>query len=224
VHHDANVEKKQMQIKGNRSLSSRLWLDRQVNDPYVKKAHADGYRSRAAFKLIEMDEKFHLTAKAKLIVDLGAAPGSWSQVLSRRTSPDTKICAIDLLHFDPIDNKVQQFVGDFEDETNQSAIMNYLNGKADLVVSDMAPSTIGHAQTDHIRIMQLASIAHSFAMDVLKKNGTFLTKIFQGGNEKLFAEKLKKDFQKVCFFKPKSSRSLSSEIYIIAMGFNEKCN
>ncbi|MDR1334459.1 MAG: RlmE family RNA methyltransferase [Holosporaceae bacterium] len=207
-----------MKIKGNRSLSSRLWLNRQINDPYVKLAQREGYRSRAAFKLIEMDDKYHLIRNAKCIVDLGAAPGGWSQVLAQRSSPEVKIAAVDLLPFHPLE-KVQLFQGNFEDL--QDAILDYLGQKADLVVSDMAPSTIGHPQTDHLRIMNLVEGAYSFAENALQKGGTFLAKVFQGGKEKLLTELLKKDFQKVCFFKPKSSRSLSSEVYIVAMGFQK---
>jgi 23S rRNA (uridine2552-2'-O)-methyltransferase len=209
-----------MKIKGNRSLSSRLWLDRQVNDPYVKLAQREGYRSRAAFKLMEADDKYHLIENAKYIVDLGAAPGGWSQVLAQRSPADAKIVAIDLLPFHPIE-KVRQFCGDFENF--QSAVTDYLGQKADLVVSDMAPSTMGHAQTDHLRIMNLAESAYFFAENTLKKGGAFVAKIFQGGKEKSFAEMMKNDFQKDCFFKPKSSRNLSSEIYIVATGF-QKCN
>ncbi|MDR2781191.1 MAG: RlmE family RNA methyltransferase [Holosporaceae bacterium] len=209
-----------MKIKGNRSLSSRLWLDRQINDPYVKLAQKEGYRSRAAFKLMEMDDKFRLIKNAKHIVDLGAAPGGWSQVLAQRSADDAKIAAVDLLPFNPME-KVQQFLGDFENF--QTDIMDYLGQKADLIISDIAPSTIGHAQTDHLRIMNLVDSAYLFAENALQKGGAFIAKIFQGGKEKLFAEALKNDFQKVCFFKPKSSRNLSSEIYIVAIGF-QKCS
>jgi 23S rRNA (uridine2552-2'-O)-methyltransferase len=207
-----------MKIKGNRSLSSRLWLNRQINDPYVKLAQKEGYRSRAAFKLIEMDDKYRLIKNAKCIVDLGAAPGGWSQVLAQRSSSEAKIAAVDLLPFHPLE-KVQQFHGSFEDLSE--AILDYLGQKADLVASDMAPSTIGHPQTDHLRIMNLVEGAYLFTENALQKGGTFIAKIFQGGKEKPFVELLKKDFEKVCFFKPKSSRSLSSEVYIIAMGFKK---
>ncbi|MDR0632259.1 MAG: RlmE family RNA methyltransferase [Holosporaceae bacterium] len=207
-----------MKIRGNRKLSSRLWLDRHVHDVYVKRAHLEGYRSRAAFKLMELDDKFHLIKNAKRIVDLGAAPGGWSQVLASRSSQDARIAAIDLLPFDPLD-RVQQFCGDFENESNLLDIMNYLGQKADLIVSDMAPSTVGHAKTDHIQIMGLAESVRSFAMSSLGNTGAFVVKIFQGGREKLFFESLRENFLKVCFFKPKSSRSLSAEMYIVAMEF-----
>ena len=211
-----------MHITGNKSLSSRLWLDRQMRDPFVKQAHKDGYRSRAAFKLIEIDDKFHLIKNAKCIVDIGAAPGGWSQLLSQRSSDDARIAAIDLLQFAPLD-KVQQFFGDFENEKNQQRIIDYLGQKADLIVSDIAPSTMGHAQTDHLRMMRLVRSAYAFAENVLHEGGSFVAKIFQGGQEKAFLEQLKKDFDKAMFFKPKASRSLSVEIYVVAMGY-KKCN
>jgi 23S rRNA (uridine2552-2'-O)-methyltransferase len=211
-----------MKIKGKRSLSSRLWLEQQINDPYVKRARRDGYRSRSAFKLIEMDDKFHLIKNAKNIIDLGAAPGGWCQVLSQRSPSDTKIGAVDLLPFDPVD-KVKQFCGDFEVPNNRYEIINYLEQKADLIVSDMAPSATGHVQTDHIRIIKLAEGVHAFAHDTLQKEGSMVIKIFHGGREKSLIEDLKNDFRTACFFKPKSSRNCSAEIYIVAIGF-KKCN
>lgn len=207
-----------MKITGKRSLSSRLWLNRQLRDPYVKRAHEEGYRSRAAYKLIEIDEKFHLIKKAKCIIDLGAAPGGWSQYLSEKSDVMAKIAAIDLLRFAPIE-KVQQFIGDFEEQSNQNAIVEYLGQKADLIVSDMAPATLGHPQTDHLRVMRLVQSAYQFAEDMLTNNGAFVAKIFQGGTEKDFVDQLKKSFRHVQFFKPKASRSLSVEIYVIATGF-----
>ncbi|MDR1560974.1 MAG: RlmE family RNA methyltransferase [Holosporaceae bacterium] len=211
-----------MQIIGKRSLSSRLWLNRQLKDVYVKQARDGGYRSRAVFKLMEIDDKFRIIKNTKCIIDLGAAPGSWCQLLSQRSSDTAKIVAIDLLDFSAVE-KVQQFVGNFEDEKNQVKIMDYLRQKADLIVSDMASATSGHAQTDHLRIMQLACGAYSFAQNALQEGGSFVTKIFQGGREKAFFENIKKDFQKARFFKPKASRNLSSEIYIVATGF-KTCN
>lgn len=207
-----------MKITGKRSLSSRLWLNRQLRDPYVKRAHEEGYRSRAAYKLIEIDEKFNLIKKAKCIIDLGAAPGGWSQYLSEKSDVMAKIAAIDLLRFAPIE-KVQQFIGDFEEQSNQNAIVEYLGQKADLIVSDMAPATLGHPQTDHLRIMRLVQSAYQFAENMLTNNGAFVAKIFQGGTEKNFVDQLKKSFRHVQFFKPKASRSLSVEIYVIATGF-----
>lgn len=207
-----------MKITGKHSLSSRLWLNRQMHDPYVKKAHEEGYRSRAVFKLMEIDDKYHLIKNAKRIVDLGAAPGGWSQLLSERSCDEAKIAAIDLLNFDPI-YKVEQLIGDFEDKINQNTIIEYLNGKADLIVSDMAPATMGQAQTDHLRIMRLANSAYEFLLNTMIQNGSFVIKIFQGGQEKEFVQNLKQHFKCVQFFKPKSSRNLSVEIYIVAIGF-----
>ncbi len=207
-----------MQIKGKMSLSSRLWLDRQLNDPYVKLAHKEGYRCRAAYKLQEIDEKFKLIKKSKCIIDLGAAPGGWSQLLAQKSSSNAKIVAIDLLNFQPID-KVKIFIGDFEDSQNQKNIKEYLGEKADLIVSDMAPSTIGHAQTDHLRIMRLVSTAYDFVQEMLQPGGSFIAKIFMGGQEKSFLEKMKKNFSAVTFYKPKASRSLSVEIYVVGIGF-----
>ncbi|MDR0581151.1 MAG: RlmE family RNA methyltransferase [Holosporaceae bacterium] len=211
-----------MKIKGKRSLSSRLWLNRQLHDPYVKRAQLEGYRSRAAFKLMEIDDKFHLIQNAKYIIDVGAAPGGWSQVLSQRSPDNAKIAAIDLLPLSAL-GKVRQFCGDFECKNNQLDLLDYMRQGADLIVSDMAPSSIGHAQTEHVKIMSMAESVYAFAQNILRENGSLAIKIFQGGKEKLFQESLRKDFQNVCFFKPKSSRNVSAEIYIIALGFM-KCN
>ncbi len=210
-----------MKIKGKMSLSSRLWLNRQMNDPYVKLAHKEHYRSRAAYKLIEIDDKFKLIKKSKYMIDLGAAPGGWTQLLTQRASEGAKIVAIDLLKFDELPG-VQQFIGDFEDEENQKKIIDSLGHKANLIVSDMAPSTSGHAQTDHLRIMRLVNSAYDFALNTLEKGGSFVAKVFIGGKEKQFFERVKKDFKEAYFFKPKASRSSSVEIYII--GISLKCN
>jgi 23S rRNA (uridine2552-2'-O)-methyltransferase len=181
-------------------------------------ARRDGYRSRAAFKLMEIDDKFHLTENIKCAADLGAAPGGWCQVLSQRSSADTKIVASDLAIFDSVD-KVEQIVGDFEDEDVKRRLTAALDQKADLIVSDMAPSVIGHAATDHIRIMRLAEAARLFAEEVLKPGGAFVVKVFRGGGEKAFLESLKKNFRTARFFKPESSRDASAEIYAVATGF-----
>lgn len=211
--------RKVLKLKGKFSDSSRRWLTRQQNDPYVKKAVSEGYRSRAAFKLIEIDDKFHIIGGAKRVVDIGAAPGGWSQVLAQRSHPEAKIAAIDLLNFSTIDNKVQQFFGDFEDENLQKNVIDYLGDYADLIVSDMAPATLGHRQSDHWRIMGLVESAYYFAQNFLRNGGAFAAKIFHGGDEKEFFEKLKRDFRVAKFFKPKSSRSESVEIYVVAVGY-----
>lgn len=210
-----------MQIRGKRSLSSRLWLNRQVNDPYVKLAHKEGYRCRASYKLMEIDDKFKLIKKSKFIVDLGAAPGGWSQLLGQRSSDEAKIASVDLLNFDALP-KVQQFIGDFTNEEIQKNTINYLGRKADLIVSDMAPSTTGHPQTDHLKIMNLVSSAYDFALKTLATRGSFVAKIFMGGKEKSLFERIKKDFETACFFKPKASRDSSAEIYVVGISF--KCN
>lgn len=197
--------------------SSKRWVDRQHRDVYVKKANEEGYRSRAAFKLIEIDEKFKLIKKSKSIVDVGAAPGGWSQVLAER-SDDAKIVSVDILNFKPIE-KVQQVIGDFEDEKIQEKIIEFCKGKVDLVVSDIAPSTVGHRKSDHLRIMCLVEEVFEFTKNIIKRGGSFAAKIFQGGEEKQFHDSLKKYFKKVCFFKPKSSRKESVEIYIVAIDY-----
>jgi 23S rRNA (uridine2552-2'-O)-methyltransferase len=197
-----------------------MWLDRNIKDPYIKLARRDGYRSRAAFKLLEIDDKFRLIRSADRIVDLGAAPGGWSQVLSQRSSADAKILAVDILSFDSVE-KVERLCGDFEDGNIRRHMMDYLEQRANLVVSDMAPSTVGHAQTDHMRIMRLVENAYLFALDILEKEGSFVAKIFQGGREKFLFNSIKENFREVHFFKPKSSRNLSSEIYIVARGLNK---
>jgi len=208
-----------MKIIGKMSHSSRRWLDRQHSDLYVKKAVKEGYQSRAAYKLIEMDDKFHLIKNAKHIVDIGASPGGWCQVISQRSSDDVKIVAIDLLPFATIE-KVTQIIGDFEDEKIQQETIDFL-GTIDLIVSDIAPSTVGHRQSDHLRIMGLVESVYDFAQNTLKNGGSFVVKIFQGGEEKKFFDLIKKDFQKTHFFKPKSSRSDSSEIYIVALHYKK---
>lgn len=201
------------------SGSSRRWLDRQLRDPYVKQAVNEGYRSRAAYKLIEIDEKFHLIKNAKRIVDIGAAPGGWSQILAQRSSFDAKIAAIDLLKISPINDKVGIFLGDFENGELQKQVIDYLDDRADLIVSDMAPATLGHRQSDHLRIMGLVESAYSFAQNFLRKGGSFVAKIFQGGEEKAFFELVKSQFGVARFFKPKASRTESVEIYVVAIGY-----
>lgn len=211
--------KKTLMLNGKFSSSSRKWLTRQQNDPYVKRAVSEGYRSRAAYKLLEIDDKFRLIKGAKRIVDVGAAPGGWSQILAKRSGPEAKIAAIDLLQFAPIDDKVAQFFGDFEDENLQQAIVDFLGNSADLIVSDMAPATVGHRQSDHWRIMGLVESAYDFSQKILRTGGAFVAKIFHGSDEKGFFEKLKKDFETAKFFKPKSSRSESVEIYVVGVGY-----
>lgn len=206
-----------MKISGKRKLSSRRWIDRQQRDLYVKKAVSEGYRSRAAYKLLEIDDKFKFIKNSKIIIDIGAAPGGWSQVLIER-SDNAKIVAVDLLDFPSIVG-VKQVIGDFEDVSIQNEIINYCGDKVDLIVSDIAPSTVGHRRSDHLRIMRLVEDVFDFTQGIIIDGGNFVTKIFQGGEEKLFSDLLKNSFEKVCFFKPKSSRKESVEIYIIALHY-----
>ena len=200
-----------------RSESSTRWLQRQLNDPYVKQAKADGYRSRAAYKLIEMDEKFGLLKGASRIVDLGIAPGGWAQV-ARKVVPKAQVVGIDLLEVEPIDG-VEIFQMDFMDEDAPRVLEEALGGKADLVMSDMAANTVGHKQTDHLRTMGLVEAGAWFAVENLEKGGTFLAKVLAGGTDKDLLDLLKKHFKTVKHAKPPASRKGSSEWYVVAQGF-----
>ena len=200
-----------------RSESSTRWLQRQLNDPYVKQAKADGYRSRAAYKLIEMDEKFGILKGAKRIVDLGIAPGGWSQV-ARKVVPKADIVGIDLLEVEPIEG-VTIFQMDFMDDEAPRVLEEALGGKADLVMSDMAANTVGHKQTDHLRTMGLVEAGAWFAVENLERGGTFLAKVLAGGTDKDLLDLLKKHFKTVKHAKPPASRKGSSEWYVIAQGF-----
>lgn len=200
------------------SVSSKTWLQRQLNDPYVVAAKSEGYRSRAAFKLLQLDEQFKLLKPGMRVVDLGAAPGGWSQVVANVIGKKGKLIGIDLLPIDPIPG-AELIQLDFMDEKAPEVLRKMLGGKADLVLSDMAPSTTGHAATDHIRIMGLAEVAALFATEVLVEGGTFVCKLFQGGAERELLSQLKKDFAKVKHAKPAASRADSSETYLVAQGF-----
>ena len=200
-----------------RSESSTRWLQRQLNDPYVKQAKADGYRSRAAYKLIEMDEKFGILKGSKRIVDLGIAPGGWSQV-ARKLVPKAQVVGIDLLETDPIEG-VTIFQMDFMDDDAPRVLEEALGGKADLVMSDMAANTVGHKQTDHLRTMGLVEAGAWFAVENLEKGGTFVAKVLAGGTDRDLLDLLKKHFRTVKHAKPPASRKGSSEWYVIAQGF-----
>ncbi len=200
-----------------RSESSTRWLQRQLNDPYVKQAKADGYRSRAAYKLIEIDEKFGILKGSKRIVDLGIAPGGWAQV-ARKVVPKAQVVGIDLLEVEPIEG-VEIFQMDFMDEDAPRVLEEALGGKADLVMSDMAANTVGHKQTDHLRTMGLVEAGAWFAVENLEKGGTFLAKVLAGGTDKDLLDLLKKHFKTVKHAKPPASRKGSSEWYVIAQGF-----
>ena len=200
-----------------RTASSVRWLERQLNDPYVKQAKADGYRSRAAYKLIELDEKFGLLKGITRVVDLGIAPGGWSQVV-RKVKPKAHVVGIDLLEVEPIEG-VTIFQMDFMDDTAPAVLEEALGGKADLVMSDMAANTVGHKQTDHLRTMGLVEAGAWFAVENLAPNGTFLAKVLAGGTDNDLLTLLKKHFRTVKHAKPPASRKGSSEWYVIAQGF-----
>ncbi len=200
-----------------RTASSSRWLSRQINDPYVKQARAEGWRSRAAFKLIELDERFTLLRTAKRVVDLGIAPGGWAQVV-RKKSPGAAIVGIDLLPTEPIEG-VTIFEMDFMIDEAPDALLGALDGAPDLVVSDMAANTVGHKQTDHLRTMGLVEAAVDFAITTLAPGGAFVAKVFAGGTDADLLNILKKNFTSVKHAKPPSSRKDSSEWYVIAQGF-----
>lgn len=201
----------------NRTAASTRWLERQLNDPYVRRAKAEGYRSRAAYKLIELDEKFGLLKGAKRIVDLGVAPGGWAQV-ARKQVPGAAVVGIDLLPTDPIDG-VTLFQMDFTAEDAPDKLREALGGDADLVMSDMAANTVGHAQTDHLRTMALVESAAWFAIETLRPGGHFVAKVLAGGADNDLVALLKKHFTTVKHAKPPASRKESSEWYVIAQGF-----
>ena len=200
-----------------RTAQSTRWLDRQLNDPYVKRAKAEGYRSRAAYKLIELDERFGFLKGTKRIIDLGIAPGGWSQV-ARRLMPKAAIAGIDLLPVDPIDG-VAILQMDFMDDKAPAALAEALGGVPDLVLSDMAANTVGHPQTDALRTMALVEAALAFAIDVLEPGGAFVGKVFAGGADAALVAELKRNFRTVKHAKPPASRKGSSEWYVVAQGF-----
>lgn len=200
-----------------RSVSSTRWLQRQLNDPYVRRAQAEGYRSRAAYKLIELDEKFSFVKKARAVVDLGIAPGGWSQVV-RQLNPRAKVAGIDLLPCEPIEG-VEILMMDFMADEAPDAILAALGAVPDLVISDMAANTVGHQQTDHLRTIGLAETAADFAVLNLAKGGTFVAKVFAGGADRELLNVLKQNFTTVKHAKPPASRKGSPELYVIAQGF-----
>jgi 23S rRNA (uridine2552-2'-O)-methyltransferase len=203
-----------------RSLSSKLWLERQLNDPYVERAKRQGLRSRAAFKLMEVDDKYHLLKPGARVVDLGAAPGGWSQVAAQRVNGKHggRVVGIDLLAMPAIAG-VDFLHLDFLDPQAPDRLKALLGGPADVVLSDMAANATGHRKTDHLRIMALAEAAAEFAREVLSPGGAFLCKVLQGGTEGALLTQLKKDFAKVQHVKPPASRADSAELYLLATGF-----
>ena len=201
-----------------RSLSSTRWLERQLNDPYVAEAHKRGYRSRAAFKLAQIDDKFAILRPGARVVDLGAAPGGWSQVARERCGDAARIVALDLQEMEPLPGVIVLH-GDFGEPAVQARVREALGGPADVVLSDMAAPATGHAQTDHLRIMRLAEEAYAFAAEILAPGGAFVAKVLQGGSEATLLAALKRAFAKVRHVKPPASRADSAELYLVATGF-----
>jgi 23S rRNA (uridine2552-2'-O)-methyltransferase len=212
-----------VRIKGGRgrSLSSKLWLERQLNDPYVARAKREGLRSRAAYKLAEIDDKFHFLKTGAKVVDLGAAPGGWSQIVAERVGAAEgkgRVVAMDLLKMEEVPG-VDFLQLDFLDEKAPPALRDFLGGPADVVLSDMAANATGHRQTDHLKLMALVEVAAEFAGEVLKPGGAFVAKVLQGGTEASLLASLKRDFGSVKHVKPAASRADSAELYLVATGF-----
>jgi 23S rRNA (uridine2552-2'-O)-methyltransferase len=202
----------------NRSQSSKQWLERQLNDPYVARARSEGFRSRAAFKLIEIDEKYRILKKGARVVDLGAAPGGWSQVAVKRVGAEGQVVAIDIQDMAPVAG-VDFAVIDFLDPNAPDLLKAKLGGEADVVLTDMAANATGHRKTDHLKIMALVEAAAQFAAEVLKPGGAFLAKVLQGGTEPTLLAELKRHFATVRHVKPAASRADSAELYLLATGF-----
>jgi len=208
---------KRVKTAKGRKIGSTKWLERQLNDPYVKRAKAEGYRSRAAYKLIELDERFHFLKGAERIVDLGVAPGGWTQVIRQRL-PRAVVVGIDLLPTDPIEGAILLQL-DFLAEEAPDRLREALGGSADLVLSDMAANTVGHPQTDHLRTMGLVEAGLEFAAEVLRPGGAFVAKVLAGGADNHLVAELKRRFAAVKHAKPPASRKGSSEWYVVAQGF-----
>jgi 23S rRNA (uridine2552-2'-O)-methyltransferase len=211
-----------VRVKGGRTRkpSSRRWLERQLNDPYVARAKREGLRSRAAFKLSEIDDKARFLKKGARVIDLGAAPGGWSQVAAKRVGAprEGRVVAIDVLPMEPIAG-VDFIQLDFLDPSAPERLKVMLGGGADVVLSDMAANATGHARTDHLKIMALVEAAADFAREVLKPGGTFLAKVLQGGTEASLLAALRRDFAQIKHLKPPASRADSAELYLLATGF-----
>jgi 23S rRNA (uridine2552-2'-O)-methyltransferase len=208
--------KERVKTARKRSPQSTRWLERQLNDPYVKRAHAEGYRSRAAYKLIELDEKFAFLRGKRAVIDLGVAPGGWAQVVRKRL-PQARIAGIDLLPVDPMDG-ITLFEMDFMDDSAPDILTTALGAAPDLVLSDMAANTVGHKQTDHLRTMGLVEAAAHFAIETLAPGGDFLAKVFAGGTDPELLAVLKSSFATVKHAKPPASRKGSVEWYVVAQG------
>ena len=210
-------QRQRIKTAKGRKVSSIRWIERQLNDPYVRRAKAEGYRSRAAYKLIEIDEKFSILKKSKAVVDLGVAPGGWTQVV-RKINPKAAIVGIDLLPTDPIDGAILLEM-DFMDDAAPERLIEELGQAPDLVISDMAANTVGHQQTDHLRTMGLVETAAYFAIETLVEGGNFIAKVFAGGTDRELLTLLKQNFKSVKHAKPPASRKGSPEVYVIAQGF-----
>jgi 23S rRNA (uridine2552-2'-O)-methyltransferase len=224
---DGRSLKVRVKTAKKRSVSSARWLERQLNDPYVAKAKREGYRSRAAYKLIELEQRFHLLKPGMAVVDLGAAPGGWTQIAVRRVRAEAgedgrgargKVVALDILPMDPVPG-AQALHLDFLDDDAPAAIRDALGGGADIVLSDMAPPATGLRETDHLRIMALVEAAAEFAAEVLNPGGAFVAKVWQGGTEAGLLARLKRDYASVKHAKPPASRPDSAEVYVVATGF-----
>jgi 23S rRNA (uridine2552-2'-O)-methyltransferase len=213
-----------LKTASGRTVSQQRWLKRQIDDPYVRRAKAEGYRSRAAYKLIEIDDKHRLLRPGQKVLDLGAAPGGWSQVAAKRVKAGTgrgRVVAIDLLEIEPIAN-VEFAQLDFLDETAPARLKEMLGGLADVVLCDMAANATGHRATDHLKIVALVEAAADFAREVLAPGGSFLAKVIQGGTEGELLAALKRDFASVKHVKPPASRADSAELYVLAQGFRAR--
>ena len=214
---EARATPARLKTAKDRTPSSQAWLERQINDPFAAQARARGYRSRAAFKLAEIDERLKLIRKGSRVVDLGCAPGGWIQIALERGAG--AVVGVDLLPVDPLPPaEIVQM--DFTDPACGSRLIELLGGAPDLVLSDMAPNTVGHRETDHLRIVGLVEAAADFAIEVLKPGGAFVTKAFQGGEMAALLKTLKANFAEVRHIKPKASRAESSEVYLAASGFS----
>jgi len=217
---DSGRGKLHVKVKKNRgrTASSKRWLERQLNDPYVAASKTKGYRSRAAFKIIELDDKFHFFRKGARVLDLGAAPGGWSQIAAQRVGAAGKVVALDILEMEPIDG-VAIFLGDMLAAETPDLLKEALGGTADVVLTDMAAPTTGHRQTDHLRTSALLEAALDLAEETLRPGGVFVGKAFQGGAASELLQRLKKSFTSVKHVKPPASRSQSVELYLVASGF-----
>ncbi|MBI1684496.1 RlmE family RNA methyltransferase [Caulobacter hibisci] len=213
---DGRAKPARLKTADGRTPSQQAWLERQINDPFSAKARALGYRSRAAFKISEIDDKFRFFKKGARVIDLGCAPGGWLQMAVERGV--TQLVGVDLLHVDPVE-PAHIVEMDFTNPACPPKLLELLGGAPDLVMSDMAPNTVGHRETDHLRIVGLIEIGAEFAIETLRPGGAFVAKAFQGGETSEVIARLKKHFEKVQHFKPKASRQDSSEVFLVATGF-----